>query len=121
MPVVGFLALFMYTYLNILPWQFKLSILTLIVLGTILLPRWTIRFWRKSRGWELHLLRLRENRQRPRNVSVEDLHAVVVRNVRAGVEAVGGVERAVEAIEVRAENAVRKATQKVTKAYCLKF
>lgn len=65
MPVVGFLALFMYTYLDLLPWQFKLAILSLIVLGTILLPRWTIRFWRKSRGWELHLLRLRQNRYFP--------------------------------------------------------
>lgn len=52
----------MFTYLSLLPWAFKLSILLLIVLGTILLPRWTIRFWRRSRGWERHLLRLRENR-----------------------------------------------------------
>ncbi len=64
-PVVGFLALFTYTYLNLLPWQFKTAILVLVVLGTILLPRWTIRFWRKARGWDLHLLRLRQNRYFP--------------------------------------------------------
>lgn len=62
MPVVAFVVLFMFTYLSLLPWAFKLAILLLIVLGTILLPRWTIRFWRHSRGWELRRLRLRENR-----------------------------------------------------------
>lgn len=61
-PVVGFAVLFLFTYLSLLPWAFKLAVLLLILLGTILLPRWTILFWRKSRGWEPHLLRLRENR-----------------------------------------------------------
>ena len=65
MPVMGFVALFLFTYLSLLPWQFKAAILALVILGTILLPRWTILFWRKSRGWERHLLRLRENRYFP--------------------------------------------------------
>lgn len=65
MPVVGFAALFLFTYLSLLPWAFKLAVLVLILLGTILLPRWTIRFWRQSRGWERHLLRLRRNRYFP--------------------------------------------------------
>lgn len=62
LPVVGFAVLFLFTYLSLLPWTFKLAVLALIVLGTILLPRWTIRFWRRSQGWELHRLRLRQNR-----------------------------------------------------------
>ncbi len=62
LPVVAFVVLFMFTYLSLLPWAFKLSILALIILGTIVLPRWTIRFWRRSRGWELRRLRLRQNR-----------------------------------------------------------
>ncbi len=65
MPVVGFVALFLFTYLNLLPWAYKLAVLFLIFLGTILLPRWTIFFWRRSRGWEAHLLRLRQNRYFP--------------------------------------------------------
>lgn len=65
MPVVGFLTLFLFTYLNLLPWQFKTLVLVLVILGTVLLPRWTIRFWRKARGWERHLLRLRQNRYFP--------------------------------------------------------
>ncbi len=61
-PIIGFLGLFMFTYLKLLPWAFKGGILLLVLLGTVLLPRWTIIFWRKARGWEPHLLRIRENR-----------------------------------------------------------
>jgi len=62
MPLVGFVALFLFTYLNLLPWTFKGAVLVLIACGTVLLPRWTIVFWRKARGWDPHLLRQRENR-----------------------------------------------------------
>ena len=65
MPLMGFVGLFLFTYLSLLPWVFKGAVLSLVLLGTVLLPRWTIRFWRKARGWELHLLRLRENRLFP--------------------------------------------------------
>lgn len=65
MPLMGFVGLFMFTYLSLLPWAFKGAVLSLVLLGTVLLPRWTIRFWRKARGWERHLLRLRENRLFP--------------------------------------------------------
>lgn len=65
MPLLGFVGLFVFTYLSLLPWAFKGAVLSLILLGTVLLPRWTIRFWRKARGWERHLLRLRENRLFP--------------------------------------------------------
>lgn len=65
MPSLGFIALFTFTYLSLLPWGMKAALLSLIVLGTIVLPRLTIRFWRKSRGWDRHLLRLRENRVFP--------------------------------------------------------
>ncbi len=62
LPAVAFVVLFLCTYLSLLPWAFKLIVVLFVVLGTILLPRWTIRFWRHSRGWELHRLRLRQNR-----------------------------------------------------------
>ena len=52
-PLLGFVGLFFFTYLGLL---------LLVLLGTVLLPRWTILFWRKARGWEPHLLRWRENR-----------------------------------------------------------
>ena len=64
-PLLGFVVLFLFTYMSLLPWGLKGLILLLVLLGTILLPRLTIRFWRQSRGWERHLLRLRENRFMP--------------------------------------------------------
>ena len=64
-PVLGFAVLFFFTYMSLLPWAFKLSVLVMVLMGTVLLPRLTILFWRRSRGWERHLLRLRENRYFP--------------------------------------------------------
>ncbi len=61
-PLLGFVVLFMFTYLSLLPWTLKGLILLLVLLGTIILPRLTIRYWRMSRGWERRLLRLRQNR-----------------------------------------------------------
>ncbi len=65
MPLLGFVGLFVFTYLSLLPLVFKGAVLSLVLLGTVLLPRWTILFWRKARGWERHRLRLRENRLFP--------------------------------------------------------
>lgn len=61
-PLVGFVALFLFTYLSLLPWSFKALILLIVLLGTLLLPRLTIRFWRQTNGLKLHHLRLREHR-----------------------------------------------------------
>ena len=64
-PVLGFVTLFLFTYMSMLPWQFKGAVLALVLLGTVLLPRWTIYFWRRASGLELHLLRHRQNRYFP--------------------------------------------------------
>ena len=64
-PLLGFAVLIMFTYMSLLPWSLKGMILLLVLLGTILLPRLTIRYWRQARGWERHLLRLRQNRFMP--------------------------------------------------------
>jgi membrane-associated phospholipid phosphatase len=64
-PLLGFVVLFWFTYMSLLPWSLKGIILLLVLCGTILFPRLTIRFWRQSRGWERHRLRLRENRFMP--------------------------------------------------------
>lgn len=61
-PLVGFVALFLFTYLSLLPLSFKALILLIVVLGTLVLPRMTIRFWRQFNGLKLQHLRLRENR-----------------------------------------------------------
>lgn len=64
-PLLGFAVLFIFTYMSLLPWSLKGMILLLVLLGTILLPRLTVRYWRQARGWERHLLRLRQNRFMP--------------------------------------------------------
>lgn len=61
-PLVGFIALFLFTYLSLLPLSFKALILLIVLLGTLLLPRLTIRLWRQTRGLHLHHLRLQQHR-----------------------------------------------------------
>lgn len=61
-PLVGYIVLFTATYMALLPWQFKVLILLLVGLGTVVLPRLTIRMWRRANHMERHLLRLRQNR-----------------------------------------------------------
>ena len=61
-PVAGFLVLFQCTYLALLPFAFKGLVLLLVALGTLLLPRLTVRFWRRMNGFSL--LHLRRQRQR---------------------------------------------------------
>ncbi|MBQ7495515.1 MAG: hypothetical protein IJT75_07215 [Bacteroidaceae bacterium] len=61
-PLVGFCVLFFCTYLSLLPWLFKGTILLLVALGTLVLPRMTIRTWRHINGLTLHHLRLRQMR-----------------------------------------------------------
>lgn len=61
-PLVGFVALFLFTYLSLLPLAFKGLILIIVLLGTLLLPRLTIRIWRQMNGLKLYHLRLREHR-----------------------------------------------------------
>ncbi len=61
-PLVGFCVLFLCTYLSLLPWLFKGTILLLVALGTLVLPLMTIRSWRKINGLQPHHLRLRQKR-----------------------------------------------------------
>lgn len=46
-PLVGFIILFTFTYLNILPWQFKLWVLSAVYIFTIALPYLLIFITRK--------------------------------------------------------------------------
>ena len=64
-PVTGFVVLFWFTYLSLLPLPFKLMVLGLVLVGTVLMPKLGVNVWRKSRGWERHELRQREKRLVP--------------------------------------------------------
>lgn len=64
-PVVGFVVLFWFTYLSLLPLLFKSIVIAIVLLGTILIPQWIVRMWRVARGWERQQLRWRERRLVP--------------------------------------------------------
>ena len=64
-PVVGFLALFTFTYLSLLPLIYKVTVLLMVLAFTVLLPRLCIFVYRKLNGWAPVQLRLRENRVVP--------------------------------------------------------
>ena len=61
-PIVGFVALFTFTYLSLLPLLYKLTVVAMVYVFTILLPRLCIYVYRKLNGWAPVLVRLRELR-----------------------------------------------------------
>lgn len=70
LPLVGILAMFIFTYLSILPWQYKLQVVALTYLFTILLPTVSIHFYHRYNGWTLWHLREREKRIVPYFISI---------------------------------------------------
>ncbi len=70
MPVVGFVALFSFTYLSVLPIAYKLTVLAIVYVFTVLLPQTSILIYRKVQGWEAFRLRERSNRIVPYLLSI---------------------------------------------------
>lgn len=64
-PFVAFLMLFFFTYLRVLPFQYKLTILIMVYCFTILLPMLSIYLLQKVNGWTLRELGRREKRFLP--------------------------------------------------------
>lgn len=64
-PVIGFIVLFWFTYLRLLPLTFKAIVIGIVLMGTVLLPKWFVGAWRVARGWERHQLRWQERRLVP--------------------------------------------------------
>ena len=61
-PFVGFLALFIFSYLRLLPLQYKLIVLGIIYSFTVLLPSIAILLYKKINGWSMRELENRKNR-----------------------------------------------------------
>lgn len=70
LPLVGMIALFVFSYLSMLSWQYKLQVLLVTYLFTLLLPTILIRFYRQYHGWTLWHLRKREKRMVPYIISI---------------------------------------------------
>ncbi len=70
LPFVGLVALFLFSYLSIFPWAYKLQVLVMVYLFTILLPTVLIHLYRRYQGWNLIELGHRERRMVPYVISI---------------------------------------------------
>jgi len=61
-PTVGFLALFLFTYLRMLPLSYQIVVLGIVYAFTVLLPMLGIYIYQKINGWNLHHLGHKEKR-----------------------------------------------------------
>lgn len=61
-PFGGFVALFLFSYLKIMPLQYKLIILAVVYCFTIFMPVVTIFLFQKINGWKIRELAYREKR-----------------------------------------------------------
>ena len=70
LSLVGLIALFTFSYLSLMPWAYKLTVLTLVYLFTILIPTLLIHFYRNDHGWTLIELGKKERRVVPYLLSI---------------------------------------------------
>ena len=70
LPIVGLTVLFSFSYLNIFPLLYKLEVLLMTYLFTILLPTLLIHVYRRYHGWSLIELGHRERRIVPYVISI---------------------------------------------------
>lgn len=61
-PTVAFAVLLTVTYLSLLPWNFKLWLLAVVYLFTVLIPWGGVVLYRKAHGWSAAELRHRHRR-----------------------------------------------------------
>ena len=70
LSLAGLIALFTFSYLSLMPWAYKLTVLTLVYLFTILIPTLLIHFYRNYHGWTLIELGKKERRVVPYLLSI---------------------------------------------------
>ncbi|WP_298455245.1 phosphatase PAP2 family protein [uncultured Prevotella sp.] len=70
LPIIGLLSLFIFSYLSLLPWTYKLFLLLMFYLFTVFVPTALIRFYRRYQGWTLIELGSRERRVIPYVISI---------------------------------------------------
>lgn len=70
LPVVGVLAIFVFSYLSTFPWQFKISLVLMVYLFTVLIPTLLIHIYRQYHGWTLIQLGQKEHRMMPYAISI---------------------------------------------------
>ena len=70
LPVVGILAIFIFSYLSMFPWQVKLSLILMVYLFTVVIPSLLIHLYRQYHGWTPLQLGQKERRMVPYVISI---------------------------------------------------
>ena len=70
LPVIGLIALYLFSYLSFLPWQSKLFTLILVYAFTIFLPTMLIRTYHRYQGWGDTEKSTKERRMIPYVISI---------------------------------------------------
>ena len=70
LPTLGLLALFSFSYLSLLPFQYKEIVIAIVYFFTILLPTLLIHVYRRHQHWNLIELGQRERRMVPYVLSI---------------------------------------------------
>lgn len=70
LPLVGMLALFVFSYLSILPFLYKLQVILMTYIFTLLIPTMCIHWYHSYNGWTLWHLRERNKRMVPYFISI---------------------------------------------------
>ena len=70
LPLVGLVALFLFSYMSLLPLAYKLPMLLTVYLFTILLPSVLIHIYRRYQGWSTTELGKKERRIVPYIISI---------------------------------------------------
>lgn len=70
LPLVGLVALFIFSYMSELPLMYKINVLAIVYMFTILLPTVLIHLYRRYQGWTLMQLGVKERRVVPYIISI---------------------------------------------------
>lgn len=70
LPLLGLIALFVFSYMNRMPLNYILMVLTIVYFCTILLPTLLIHLYRRYQGWTPIELSKRESRVIPYIISI---------------------------------------------------
>ena len=70
LPLVGLIALFVFSYMSLMPWQYQAMVLTLVYIFTILLPTLLIHLYRRYQGWSMLEIGRKERRMVPYIVAI---------------------------------------------------
>lgn len=77
LPMVGLMALFLFSYLSLLPFVYKITVLGIVYFFTVLLPTLLIHAYRRYNGWTLIELGHKERRMVPYVISIACYFACV--------------------------------------------